>query len=191
MSFRVLIIPEDPTYNGYILKPLVERLLAEAGKPQAKVVLLTNPKVGGIEEAKAAIRGRLVDAYRHLDLWLFLPDADRARGLEELEKDAAEQGVRLFCCAARPEVEVWLLAGHRDKLGLPWPEVVQHPRLKEDVFEPFLAKYGDARRASGGRDLLMKDPLANYRGLLRLCPELAELEARVKELKTVARSLPE
>jgi len=184
MSFRVLVIPEDPTYNGYILKPLVERLLAEVGKPQAKVVLLTNPKVGGIEEAKAAIRGRLVEAYRHLDLWLFLPDADRATGLEELEKKAAAKGVRLVCCAARPEVEVWLLAGHRDKLGLSWPEVVQHPRLKEEVFEPFLARHGDARSAGGGRDSLMKETLANYRGLVRLCPELAELEARMRELKT-------
>lgn len=31
MSVRVLVIPEDPTHNGYILKPLVEMVLAEAG----------------------------------------------------------------------------------------------------------------------------------------------------------------
>jgi len=29
VSFRVLVIPEDPTYNGYILQPTVERMLAE------------------------------------------------------------------------------------------------------------------------------------------------------------------
>jgi hypothetical protein len=51
MSFRVLVIPEDPTYNGYILKPLVERMLAEAGKPNARVTLLTNPKLGGYARA--------------------------------------------------------------------------------------------------------------------------------------------
>ncbi|MBM4081427.1 MAG: hypothetical protein FJ272_06150 [Planctomycetes bacterium] len=147
MSFRVLVIPEDPTYNGYILKPLAERMLAETGKPQARVALLTNPKLGGIEEAKAAVRGKLVEAYGHFDLWLFLPDADRASGLDELEKAVAARGVRLFCCAARPEVEAWLLAGHRDKLGLAWSEVVRHPRLKEGVFEPFLAAHGDPRRA--------------------------------------------
>ena len=28
VSFRVLVIPEDPTYNGYILQPIVERMLA-------------------------------------------------------------------------------------------------------------------------------------------------------------------
>jgi hypothetical protein len=35
VSFKVLVIPEDPTNNGYILKPLVEAILADAGKPGA------------------------------------------------------------------------------------------------------------------------------------------------------------
>jgi len=182
MSFRVLVIPEDPTYNGYILKPLAERMLAETGKPQARVALLTNPKLGGIEEAKAAVRGKLVEAYGHFDLWLFLPDADRASGLDELEKAVAARGVRLFCCAARPEVEAWLLAGHRDKLGLTWSDVVKHPRLKEEVFDPFLAAHGDPRRAGGGRDALMKETLGNYQGLLKVCPELAELAERIQRI---------
>ena len=28
MSIRVLVIPEDPSNNGYILKPLVDAMLA-------------------------------------------------------------------------------------------------------------------------------------------------------------------
>ncbi|MBI4658859.1 MAG: hypothetical protein HY735_08450 [Verrucomicrobia bacterium] len=181
MSFRVLVIPEDPTYNGYIVKPLAERMLAEAGKTQARVVLLTNPKLGGIEQAKDAIRNRLVVAYRHFDLWLFLPDADRAGGLDDLEKQMTTQGVMLLCCATGPEVEAWLLAGHHDKLDCGWKEVRTHPRLKEDLFEPFLARHGDPRRAGGGRDLLMQTTLRNYHGLLELCPELKELEARLRQ----------
>lgn len=31
MSLRVLVIPEDPTHNGYILRPLTEMVLADAG----------------------------------------------------------------------------------------------------------------------------------------------------------------
>jgi hypothetical protein len=186
VSYRVLVIPEDPTYNGYILKPLAEHLLAAVGKPQARVTLLTNPKLGGFEEAKAAIRGRLADAYGYFDLWLFLPDADRASGLTALENEIAAKGVWLLCCAARPEVEAWLLAGHRDKLSLPWSEVVHHPRLKEEVFEPFLARHGDPRRAGGGRDLLMNETLANYQGLLKVCPELAELEARLRRTQATS-----
>ena len=78
MSFRVLVIPEDPTWNGYILKPLAKRLLADAGKPLARVALLANPGLRGSADAIRAIREELPDSYRFFDLWLFFPDADRA-----------------------------------------------------------------------------------------------------------------
>ncbi len=180
MSFRVLVIPEDPTYNGYILKPLVERMLSELAKPNARVTVLTNPKVNGYPHAVSAIRGDLIDRYAHFDLWLFLPDADRASNLEHLEGELAERGVHLFCCAAQPEVEAWLLAGHRDRLGIPWPEVREHHRLKEDVFEPFLARSGDNRSPGSGRERLIRETLNNYRGLLSVCPELATLEDHLR-----------
>lgn len=180
MSFRVLVIPEDPTYNGYILQPTVERMLSELGKPNAHVKVLTNPKLNGYAHAVSAIRGDLAIRYGRFDLWLFLPDADRATNLAGLEAELLEQGVHLFCCAAQPEVEAWLLAGHRDKLPLPWPEVRQHARLKEAVFEPFLKEYGDRRSPGGGRERLVRETLNNYRGLLAVCPELAELEGRLR-----------
>ena len=180
MSFRVLVIPEDPTYNGYILQPLVERMFSELGKPNARVVILTNPKLNGYAHAVSAIRGDLANRYRHLDLWLFLPDADRASGLTDLEHELAEQSVHLFCCAAQPEVEAWLLAGYRDQLGISWAEAREHRRLKEDVFDRFLARFGDARSPGGGRERLIRQTLASYRGLLSVCPELAELEGRLR-----------
>jgi hypothetical protein len=180
VSFRVLVIPEDPTYNGYILQPIVERMLTELGKPNAHVKILTDPKVNGYPDAVNAIRGDLIERYRYLfNLWLFLPDADRAGNLEPLESALGEQGVHLLCCAAVPEVEIWLLAGHRDKLPLPWADVRKHPHLKEDVFEPFLRRYGDAG-ASGGRKRLTLETLANYRGLVSVCEELGQLENRLR-----------
>ncbi len=181
MSFQVLVIPEDPTYNGYILKPLVERMLAEIGKPDAKITLLTNPKLGGYAQAAQAIRNELPDRYGHFDLWLFLPDADRAKGSSELEHDLAAKGIRLLCCAAVPEVEAWLLAGHRERLRVGWSDVRKHSRLKEEVFEPFLSRHGDPRSAGGGREALMRQTLSNYRGLLEVCPELADLEERLRK----------
>ncbi len=78
MSFKVLVIPEDPTLNGYILKPLTEAVLAAAGKPKAKVIVLSKPSVGGYDQALRAIKETLPDAYSHWDLWIFIPDADRA-----------------------------------------------------------------------------------------------------------------
>ncbi len=180
MSFRVLVIPEDPTYNGYILQPLVERMFKELNKPAARVKILTNPKLNGYAHAVSTIKTDLVDRYAHFDLWLFLPDADRARGLDDLENEMAGRNVHLFCCAAQPEVEAWLLAGYRDRLGISWQEAIRHQRLKEDVFEPFLAEFGDTRKPGGGRKDLMSQALSNYRGLLSVCSELAELEARLR-----------
>lgn len=184
MSFRVLVIPEDPTNNGYILKPLVERILAETGKPNARVVILTNPRVQGYESAVAAIGGEFVERYRHFDLWLFMPDADKASSpeLDHLEKGAGERGVCLRCCAARPEVEAWLLAGHHQNLKIGWREVAAHPRLKEEIFGPFLRDHGDPRSAGGGREALMRITLSNYRSLLDRCPELKRLDGRLRQL---------
>jgi hypothetical protein len=185
VSFRVLVIPEDPTNNGYILRPLAEKMLAEAGKANARVTVLTNPRLNGYEDAIRAIKTELRRRYGHFDLWLFLPDADRAGNLDALENDLSAQGVRLKCCAARPEVEAWLLAGHRERLGVGWSQVPAHPRLKEEVFEPFLARHGDPRSPGGGREALMRDTLSNYRSLLEMCPELKELNEYLRDLPEI------
>jgi hypothetical protein len=185
LSFNVLVVPEDPSNNGYILKPLVLRMLAEAGRGNAKVDVLTNPRAQGYAHAKEILRRQLLERYRHKDLLLFLVDADgkdRRDEFRNLEDEAAAQGVRLLCCAAEQEVEVWLLAGHREKLGQPWQEVRREVSLKEQIFAPFLTTYGDRRRAGGGRDLLMREALANYDALLRLCPELNDLHQRLRGL---------
>ena len=155
-------------------------MLSELGKPNARVTVLTNPKLNGYPHAVSAVRGDLADRYGHLDLWLFLPDGDRAAGLAALEEEMAHRGIHLICCAAQPEIEAWLLAGFRDELGVAWPELRQHPRLKEEVFEPFLSQFGDARSPGGGRERLMRQTLGNYRGLLSVCPELADLENRLR-----------
>lgn len=185
MSFNVLVVPEDPINNGYILKPLTVRMLAEAGKGNAKVDVLMNPRAQGYSHAKEILRGQLFERYRHKDLLLFLVDADgkdRRDEFRNLEEEAAAQGGRLLCCAAEQEIEIWLLAGHRDKLGQPWQEVRREVSVKERIFAPFLTRYGDRRRAGGGRDFLMRETLANYEALLRLCPELNELHQRLRSL---------
>jgi hypothetical protein len=182
VSFNVLVIPEDPTYNGYILQPLVERILRECGKPNSKVTVLSNPRAKGYEHARSLIEEGLLDRYSHMDLILFLPDADgndRSTAFEVLEARATQAGLRLMCQCAIQEVEVWLLAGHTDKLDRPWHAVRDDPHVKESVFRPFLARHGDVRRAGGGRDILMQQTLAAYAGLLARCPEIKELQDRI------------
>jgi hypothetical protein len=184
LSFDVLVMPEDPSNNGYILKPLVSRILSACGKPNAKVTVLTNPRAQGYEHAKGLLRGQLFERYRHMNLFLFVPDADgkdRRAELRGLEDEASRQGVRMLCCAAEQEVEVWLLAGYRDRLNAPWQEVRRDVSVKENFFRSFLAAHGNPKAPGGGRDVLMNQALNGYGALLQLCPELADLERRIRE----------
>ena len=185
MSTRVLVIPEDPTHNGYILTPLVKMVLADAGKPQAKVKLLTNPKLGGYDHAAAAIRGELRVRYAHMDLWLFFPDADRASedAVGNLETELANEGVELLCCAAEPEVEIYACVAYRDETGLDWrTQMRTHPRFEEEVFGPLLREHGNERMPGGGRKKMTEQSINPRQQFYRLCPEIRKLRDRIADV---------
>ncbi|MFO1491832.1 MAG: hypothetical protein U1F77_10205 [Kiritimatiellia bacterium] len=184
MSFKVLVIPEDPTNNGYILKPLVQAILDDAGRPQARVDVLSNPRLMGYNHAVKAIREDLPDRYGFWDLWIFLPDADRASAtaMEQLEAYLHGKGVNLLCCPARPEVEIYACAAYRSEIPEGWNSAREDLRMKENVFEPLLKRYGDSRRVGAGRDLMIESSLRNLPLLLELCPELRTLRDRIASL---------
>lgn len=177
MSCKVLVIPEDPTNNGYILKPLLEAILADAGKPKAKVTVLTNPRLEGYDHAVRAIRDDLPERYAFWDIWIFVPDADRAKSaaMRELENDLKAKNIKLLCCPAQPEVEIYACLPYRSEIPEGWQNARRHSCFKEDIFEPLLAKHGDTRRAGAGRDLMIGQTLRNRQALYEFCPELKEL----------------
>ena len=175
MSCKVLVIPEDPTYNGYLLKPLVERLLGEAGKPKAQVLVLRDPKTGGFSEACELIRnGKLRDRYGYYDLWLFLPDGDQTTVLQTLEESVKDQKATLIASYLTPEVEVTLIAGHPSADTKGWQAKKEHPRFKEEIFAPFLEQHGNPTAPGDGREKLMHEALKNYQRIKQLVPEVAE-----------------
>ena len=182
MSFSVLVIPEDPVQNGHILRPLVRALMRDVGRPNARVNVLTQPRVRGYDQAIRTIREALYANYGFLDLWLFFPDADKAGrdAMRDLEAHVAALGrCGLMCCVARPELEIFACAGFRNQIPEAWDDVRQHPRMKEEIFTPLLREHGDARRPGGGRDLMMAQSLRNLRLLFQLCPELRCLRDRI------------
>ena len=182
MSFKVLVVPEDPRLNGHILKPLAEALLGDAGRPRARVTVLANPRVQGYDHAVRTIRGdELHASYAFYDLWLFIPDADRAKrdAMDHLEADLRSRGISLLCCPAQPEVEIYACVPFRDELHMTWEEARNHPRMREEVFTPLLARHGHARRPGGGRDLMITRSLRNLPLLYRLCPETKRLRDRI------------
>lgn len=182
MSFRVLVIPEDPTLNSHILKPLTKAIVTDAGRPAAKVAVLTKPRLRGYGQAVRAIRTNL-ERYRYMDLWLFFPDADKAKddAMRSLEEKRAVQGIGLLCCPAQPEVEIYACAAFRNDIPERWEDVRAHPRMKEEIFQPLLQKHGDPRRAGGGRGRMVEATLQNLPLLFQLCPELQDLRDRIAE----------
>ena len=181
MSFRVLVIPEDPTWNGYILKPLAEKLLQDVGKPRARIDVLSSPRLRGYPHALRAIREDLPDSYGFFDLWLFFPDADRAGAdaMERLEVDLRAKGIALLCCPAEPEVEIYACVGFQDDLPGGWQDARTHHRMKEEVFAPLLETHGDPRQAGGGREAMITQSLQNLQRLFQFCPETRRLRDRI------------
>jgi hypothetical protein len=177
---KVLVIPEDPELDQYILKPVVEHLFADLGL-SARVVVLSNPRLRGVNQAlDSAIVRKVVGTYSMTDLFLLTIDRDtdehRAKRARTLE---TEHPGRLFACLAVEEVEVWMLALHRDHLPSRWAEIRGERDPKERFAHPFLAAHAPKLGPGQGRKWAMRNLGARWKGLLDVCPELAELKARI------------
>ena len=72
-----------------------------------------------------------------------------------------------------------MLALHRDRLPSPWAEIRGERDPKERFAQPFLAAHAPKLDAGHGRKWAMRDLGARWKGLLDVCPEIAELKARI------------
>lgn len=178
---KVLIVPEDPTYDQYILKPVVERIFKDLER-LARISVLQNPRLTSVNQAlDSVVLAEIVDRYPMVDLFLVLVDRDgdsegrpaRARAREE-----AHPG-RLFVCLAIEEVEVWMLAIHRSKLSEPWNEVRAEQHPKERFADPFLSEHAPRLGPGGGRKWAMRQLGPTWQGVLGVCPEVADLRQRI------------
>jgi hypothetical protein len=178
---KVLVIPEDPVLDQYVLKPIVERMFEDLGRRVA-VRVLTSPRLQGIAQAlDRDVLARIVSQYAMHDLFLLMVDRDAVESRAALAATReAEHPGRLFACLAVEEVEVWMLALHRERLGAPWKEVRADRDPKERFASPLLAQLAPRMALGGGRVRAM-EPLGHkgWRTLLQLCPELGELRNRL------------
>lgn len=105
---RVLIIPEDPTLDQYVLKPIVERIFGDLGK-KARVDVLRDPHITGASQAldKDFIAEIVVDNPM-IDLFLLMVDRDCDRMTHQAKVDArqGEHPQKLIGALAWQEVEV-------------------------------------------------------------------------------------
>lgn len=189
---KVLVIPEDSRGNDEsILKPIVEAMMAEIGKPRATVKVCHDPLLGGIGEALKWERiEEILELYPMIDLFLLCVDRDdeagRATRLRELECKSLNMlkgGRVLLAENAWQEIEVWVLAGMKN---LPrewnWKDIRSERDPKEVYFRPYAQSRKLASSPGGGAKTLGQEAALNYKRICQKCPEDVEhLENRTRE----------
>jgi hypothetical protein len=184
---KVLIIPEDPSLDKYILKPIVERLFCDLGRV-ARIDVLEEPHLKGVAQAlDATIVNEIVRDNPMEDLFLLIVDRDcnRFKNVERAASREAEHTGRLIACLAVEEVEVWMLALHRERLSAGWADVRNECDPKERFADPLLDMLG--RDSPGrGRKGAMRLLGTKWKGLLDLCPEIDTLKTMIAARLAVA-----
>jgi hypothetical protein len=178
---KVLVIPEDPTLDQYILKPVVERLFTDLGKT-ARVQVLTKPRLRGIAQAlDSTIIADIDQTYPMIDLFLIMVDRDGDPKRPERATTLEGTQPHLLVCLAIEEIEVWMLAAHRDTLSDPWSEIRKEHHPKERFAHPFLAERAPKLDPGQGRAWAMRELGAKWKGVLSACEELTGLKQRIQE----------
>ena len=178
---KVLIIPEDPTLDRFILKPIIEQIFTTLGK-SPWIEVLSNPRLRGVTQAlDSAFLARIAASRPMFDLFLVLIDRDGdIRRSTLANQREAEHAGSLFVCLAIEEVEVWMLAIHRRDLDLSWSQVRSEIHPKERIAEPFLAERFYKLNRGAATAWAMRGLGKQWKGVLRRCPELKELQQRIE-----------
>ena len=190
MSFNVLLIPEDPVKDGYVLKPIIEAMMRAAGKPQARVVVCVDPRFHGTSQALRwqFIQQALSRNAGMFHLYLLCVDRDgdvnRQAVLDSLEIQARTfiaQDRAFLAEHAWQEIEVWLLAGHDLPRKWVWKAIRDEPHPKERYYLPFAESRGVLDLPGEGRDKLAREAASHYDRIRGRCKEdIQRLEDRIR-----------
>jgi hypothetical protein len=188
---RVLVIAEDYRQDQYLLLSLIKAVTVAAGIARAHIDFCRDPQFQGIAQILSGdLLARALDQHRGMiDLFLLCVDRDaeptRHLRLETIEAQARETlrpGSVLFASQAEQELEVWALAGMRDLPGdWRWADLRAHRDPKESYFRPYIESRGLQNTLGSGRKQLGEEAARNYDRVKQLCPEVAELERRIRE----------
>ena len=177
----MLVIPEDFTKDEHVLKPVVERILADAGRANATVLVCRDPNFGGIGEAmkKERLKKDVIDRYPMVNLFILLVDRDgdagrevRASNLEtELTAELTPRNARFVAELARQEVEVFVLAGHELPEGWTWQQIRADADVKNTAFQDLVRAMETEKLPHDGRKKLMAEGIRNWARIRSRCPE--------------------
>ena len=177
---KVLLIPEDHTYDQYILLPLFRRLFRDIGKPNATIRVCREPNLGGVEEALKTERLReIVESYPMTDLFVLCVDRDGNTGRRKrLDHIEAEFGECFLAENAWEELETWVLAGLKLPSAWTWKKVRAEVHVKEEYFEPLASSRGVASGPGGGRRELATEAAKKISAIRQKCAEDFDALAR-------------
>ena len=191
MSYKVLVIPEDFTKDEHVLKPLIERILADAGRANPTIQVCRDPNFGGISEALKIERLRtdVIARYPMVDLFVLLVDRDGKAGREvtlanietELTEEMAQRNGRFLAELARQEVEVFVLAGHDLPEGWTWQEIRADADVKNTAFQDLVKAMDTGKLPHYGRKKLMAEGIRNWARIRSRCPE--DIGSLIERLK--------
>ena len=185
---NVIVIPEDFRKDQYMLKPIIQAMMAQIGKPRAKVRICQDPLLGGVEEAlKWENIESIIKRYPMVNLFLLCVDRDSKPGrknqLDKLEAAASKilPDNHFFIAEnAWQEIEVWVLAGHDLPSDWNWQDIRQAIDPKETYFIPLAKQRNLLDNKGEGREQLAKEAASRYQRLRQLCPEdIINLESRI------------
>jgi hypothetical protein len=176
-----LVIPEDFTKDEHILKPLAERMLRDAGKPNARVEVCRNPNFGGVGGALKLerLRKEVIARYPMVQLFILLVDRDGQAGRESavgqieatLQEEIAGSRRQFVAGVAWQEVEVFILAGHDLPPDWNWREIRADPDVKNTYFQRLVSAKNTSSLPHDGRKKLMAEAIQNWPRLKSRCPQ--------------------
>jgi len=179
---KVLVIPEDPTLDGFILLPVVERLFV-ALDLTARIEVLRDPHLRGVDQAlDLQVIHTIVNMNPMVDIFCVIVDLDcnRQNNAQRAQRVVDAHKDRLVACLAVQEVEVWMLALFDH--GAPWQTIRAECDPKERYADPFLARLGWGAEVGRGRKRAMREISTNWSRLVQRCPEVQELAEAIRSL---------
>lgn len=187
---NVLIIPEDFRKDQQVLKPILSKMLAAAGKPKANIQVCQDPLLGGVSEALKWERiAEVIGMYPMVNVFLLVVDRDAKEGrrvaLDHLTAKATNligEGRKFLAENAWQEIEVWALAGIATRpKGWTWNDVRADADPKERYFVPYATSRGLLDEPGQGRTTLGREAALNYSRVRSRCKEdVAQLEGHLK-----------
>lgn len=184
---KVLIIPEDPTNDQHVLKPIIAAIFKHLGRA-AQIDVLQNPRLRSVHQAldTQTLEG-IIASNPQRDLFFLLLDRDceqtRIEKIKAREQALSDAKRVLFGSLAIEEIEMWVLAIYEGALPRPWQEMRRECHPKEAFFEPLILQLELYNSVGRGRKRLMSTYSAKaHTRLLQLCPEVAELQERIEQM---------